>query len=67
MGKVIAFRKPERVISEQERLKALVRGNIDVYICENCHDEFEVINEKFPEMCPHCGAVITSWIDEDNE
>lgn len=49
--------KPREVRSSN-RVEALVKGEIEVYECDNCGEEFEVMFNKFPDKCPHCSYKI---------
>lgn len=68
MGVVVEFAKfrPKQKVSDAERLKALVKGNIREFTCDTCGGDIEVINNKFPKKCPCCGVDIEFW-DEDNK
>ena len=67
MAKIIAFnvRRRNGKTLEAERWKALVKGNIEYYNCDDCGGEIEVINGDFPKRCPHCGTEILDWSDEE--
>ena len=63
MAQIIAFNVGRRngKTLEQERLKALVKGRIRYFTCDDCGADIEVINEKYPDRCPGCGRNITQW------
>lgn len=47
-----------RDLERRNRVKDLVKGAIEYYICNNCNEEFEVAYKEFPQYCPHCKAYI---------
>ena len=49
--------KPREVRSGN-RVEALVKGEIEVYDCNKCGEEFEVLFNDFPEKCPYCNTII---------
>ena len=53
---IIQF-KP-RVKGSKNRVEALMKGEIEVYSCNACGEDFEVMFEDFPEKCPYCGKII---------
>ena len=59
MAQIIEFRK--KTSSSAERYKALAKGNIKTFKCDNCGTDFEVINNKYPDCCPGCGLVFTDF------
>ena len=63
MAQIIAFNVGRRngKTLEQERLKALAKGRIRYFTCDDCGADIEVINEQYPDKCPGCGRVISSW------
>ncbi len=65
MGEIISFQHVKTMKSQSikggERVKALARGEVQVYICDNCGEEFEVISDNYPDKCPGCKLRITSW------
>ena len=65
MAQIIKFRPRES--NDARRLKALVKGKIDVYMCDTCGEEFEVIDGEFPKTCPCCNITITQWNSEEND
>lgn len=64
MAQIIEFRRRDKK-EEMSRTEALVKGKIDVYRCDSCGKEFEVINDVFPDTCPGCGVVISVWNDSE--
>ena len=70
MGQIIEFKKREKKksvrVNDAERYKALVKGKIDVFTCDNCGSDIEVINGVYPERCPGCGLKIAHY-DETEE
>lgn len=66
MAKIIEFsRFKSKSDGMMSRTEALVKGKIDIYKCNSCGEDFEVINEEFPECCPVCGIEILQWNTED--
>ena len=65
MGQIIEF--SARKNSKHERVEALVKGNIECYVCEDCGGDIEVINNKFPTRCPNCGVLILEWDNTEEE
>lgn len=64
MGEVIEFarfKQRSKSTKDAERLKALFNGNVEVYVCEECGGDIEVINNVFPTRCPCCGLRISDW------
>ena len=65
MGEIIKFNPQYRVkskeISDKDRYKAMAKGKYEVYVCEDCGGDIEVIDEQFPSTCPHCGTEILGW------
>ena len=47
-----------RVKGSKNRVEALMKGEIEIYSCNDCGEDFEVMFEDFPEKCPHCGKII---------
>lgn len=66
MAKIIEFRKRKVTNDSSERLRALVEGRIRQFDCENCGEVIEVIDNKFPKICPGCGLEL-DWDDESEE
>ena len=46
---------------EARRLSALVTGKLEVYTCNNCGGDIEVIDGEFPTHCPHCNVELLEW------
>ena len=46
--------EPKKVRSSN-RIEALVKSQIRTFNCDECGGEFEVLFNKFPNECPHCG------------
>ena len=66
MGVVIQFdrtRRKQRVTTEAERLRAMMEGKIETYVCNNCGGDIEVIDGNFPQKCPCCGTELEEWED----
>ena len=63
MGEVIEFNKFRKKpkVDESYRLKMLARGKIEVYTCNNCGGDIEVIDGEFPKECPCCQIEIEEW------
>ena len=61
MAKIIEFKKKETKVSDAERYKALSKGEVRIFTCDICGEEFEVINGKFPKSCPGCGLEFESF------
>ena len=64
MGKVIQF-KPKNVVSnepvtDRDRVEAMVKGQLETYICDSCGASFEVLFDKKPSKCPSCGLIF-NW------
>ena len=67
MGTIIQFRRRQVKSDDAERVEAMVKGNIEVYTCNTCGEDFEVLNSRFPKTCPCCGVEIDEWRSEDEE
>lgn len=61
MAQIIEFRRKEKIFSNAERYKALAKSKIRVFNCDNCGEEFEVINDVYPDKCPGCGLRFTMF------
>ena len=57
MGKIIQFRPRKKEIS-QNRVEAMMKGQLEEYICNTCGKNFEVLFDNKPERCPHCNRII---------
>ena len=55
MAQIFEFRKKEQMTYKAKRYRALAKGNIKVFTCDMCGEEFEVIDGEYPECCPGCG------------
>ena len=61
MGQIIQFRpKKERSFN---RVEALMKGQLETYICSTCNEEFEIAFGNKPKKCPNCGLEII-WEEE---
>ena len=60
MGTVIDFNEFYMKKKDAERLKALCEGKVEVYTCNGCGRDFEVVDDNFPEVCPCCGVPL-AW------
>ena len=62
MGEIIKFNPQYKVnskeISDKDRYKAMAKGQIEGFTCNNCGEHFEVYNKNYPECCPGCNATI---------
>lgn len=61
MGEILQFKpmsKTKEQISGKERYKALAKGKVKGFTCNNCGEHFEVYNEDYPKCCPGCSAKI---------
>lgn len=56
MAQIVEFRK-----KTANRYKALAKGNIKTFICDECHIEFEVINDDYPYRCPGCDRIFNQF------
>ena len=63
MAEIIKFRQREHR-DKPNRFEALVKGQIEVYRCDMCGENFEVLFGKKPERCPHCMRYFTGWNEE---
>lgn len=65
MAQIVEFVSYKRAITkrttESERWKAMAKGQIEYYRCEDCGYDIEVINNKFPTNCPCCNSEILDW------
>ena len=52
--------------SKTNRVEALMKGEIQVFECNECHGEFEVYFDKKPDRCPICNLPI-NWQDSNLE
>lgn len=63
MSNIVYF-EPKRKKSPVNRIEALVKGELEVYVCDTCGEEFEVAFGNKPEVCPHCNRLIC-WENEE--
>jgi len=65
MAQIIEFKKKEKKV--MSRTEALVKGKLDVYRCDSCGKEFEVIDNDYPDKCPGCGLPIQNWQNSEED
>lgn len=56
MAQILSFNRKERRSQNRNRVQALMRGAVDIYNCDKCGGEFEVIYDNKPDRCPHCNT-----------
>ena len=61
MAQIISFVKKQSTVKEAERWKAIAKGQIRHFTCDDCGADIEVINEQYPERCPGCNRIISGW------
>ena len=63
MGVIVEFRprSKKKQSGEAKRLEAMIKGKLEVYTCDNCGGDIEVINDEFPSHCPHCNVELLEW------
>lgn len=65
MGDILVFNpqyvQKEKPTTEQDRLRAIAQGKMEIYSCVLCGGDIEVIDGHFPSRCPHCNAEIEEW------
>jgi predicted RNA-binding Zn-ribbon protein involved in translation (DUF1610 family) len=70
MCAIIDFRKNVENLKAKHkpmsRIEAMVKGLVEIYTCNNCGGDIEVIDKVYPDCCPNCGAEILEWNDEDS-
>ena len=67
MAQIVEFRKREKRSVLAERYRALAKGHIEYFTCDNCGTRIEVMNGEYPDCCPGCAYRITKWNDvEEN-
>ena len=66
MAQIIKFRKKEDS-EKAKRVKALVHGRIRTFTCDYCGEDFEVVDEKYPNRCPGCGLRISGWNKSEDD
>lgn len=57
MGEIIQFKFRQKETS-QNRVEAMVKGQLDTYVCDTCGESFDVLFDNKPERCPHCNRII---------
>lgn len=65
MAQIIEFKKKEKKV--MSRTEALVKGRVRVFTCDSCGEEFEVIDDKYPDYCPGCGLEIETWNKSEDD
>ena len=65
MAHIIEFKRVEKVSESAKRYKALAKGQIEYFTCDNCGTRIEVMNGEFPDCCPGCAYRITKWKDAE--
>ena len=65
MAQIVEFKKMERKSIVAERYKALAKGQIEYFTCDNCGTRIEVMNGNYPDCCPGCAYRITDWNDAE--
>ena len=63
MSNIVQF-EPRSRKSSTNRVEALVKGELEVYECDTCGKEFEVVFGNKPDKCPHCNRLIC-WENEE--
>lgn len=61
MAQIVEFRRRERKSIVAERYRALAKGQIVYFTCDNCGERIEVMNGEYPDCCPGCAYRITNW------
>lgn len=64
MGNILQFR-PKSSDTNKDRVEAMVKGQLDVYVCDSCGEEFEVYFGRKPKRCPSCDVIFTGWNEEE--
>lgn len=64
MAEIIKFR-PREHKDKPNRIEALVKNQIDTYICDNCGGRFEVYFNDKPKKCPHCHIEFLKWNEDE--
>lgn len=62
MGEIVQFRPRQK--KEFNRVEALMKGQIETYVCNNCGSDIEVAYGEKPDKCPSCGFIISDWREE---
>ena len=57
MGQILQFKPRYKTpaVDEKTRLKMMAEGRVELYNCNGCNCEIEVIDNNFPDTCPGCG------------
>ena len=58
MGEILQFRPRQKKVSSDNRVEAMMKGQLETYTCNTCGGDFEVLFNNFPDRCPHCGREI---------
>lgn len=60
MTKIISFAKYHSKAGDKEakRYKALAHNKLQEFTCNNCGNDFDVIDDEYPEVCPICLMVL---------
>ena len=61
MAQIISFIPKKKMSNESRRWKALAKGTIMTFTCNTCGEEFEVVDDEYPDLCPGCGRRITQF------
>ena len=61
MAQIISFVKKQKTTEEANRWKAIAKGQVRHFTCDDCGADIEVINEDYPDLCPGCGRFISGW------
>ena len=68
MGEIVQFNRVKKIKPKSDikpnRVEALVKGKVDLFVCDNCGAYIEVLLDKRPERCPRCNFTIDEWKDE---
>lgn len=49
MGEIIMF-LPR--LQRRKRIEAMMKGTLEEYSCDNCGEDIDVIDGKYPDRCP---------------
>ena len=59
MGEILQFRpRREQKFSSRDRIEAMVKGQLETYVCGRCNGEFEVLRDNKPTFCPCCKTLL---------
>ena len=61
MAQIIEFVRKKKMSDDAKRWKAIAKGRIRHFTCDDCGADIEVINEDYPDLCPGCGRFISGW------